>query len=117
MAKFVGPNGQRHLRSKRASIWLVRYVHDRDDYICVYCGGPAVEVDHVIPHSRGGLTDESNLVACCRQCNAIAKNQLFATIEIKRIYILEETEARKANALEVGIQGVRSGREGSGRVD
>lgn len=102
---------------KRPSLWLVRYVQDRDDYMCVYCRGPAVEVDHVIPYSRGGLTDESNLVACCRQCNAIAKNKLFKTIDLKRKYILEEIAYRKANALEIGVQGVRSGREGNGVGD
>jgi 5-methylcytosine-specific restriction endonuclease McrA len=41
----------------------------RDEERCVYCGLPAITVDHVIPRSRGGSDDEDNLVACCSECN------------------------------------------------
>jgi hypothetical protein len=41
-----------------------RRVLVRDGRICYVCGGPnADEVDHVIPRSRGGTHDESNLRA------------------------------------------------------
>lgn len=36
---------------------------------CVYCGGPAEQMDHVTPKSRGGRTTLANLVPACRQCN------------------------------------------------
>lgn len=44
------------------------------DFRCHYCGrsaGPNVtlQVDHVIPLSKGGTDDRSNLVAACWDCN------------------------------------------------
>lgn len=45
--------------------------------VCVYCGrefGKQWEqqptIDHVLPVSRGGTKHETNLVGCCRACNA-----------------------------------------------
>jgi len=37
---------------------------------CAYCGCEATTRDHVIPLSRGGLDDESNIVPACRSCNS-----------------------------------------------
>jgi len=37
---------------------------------CVYCGEPAVEIDHFIPKALGGSDALSNLVPACRSCNA-----------------------------------------------
>ena len=36
---------------------------------CVYCGGKAETVDHVLPRSRGGRSTWLNLVAACFTCN------------------------------------------------
>lgn len=41
----------------------------RDGDSCAYCGQHAITVDHVLPKSRGGTEDPSNLVACCKPCN------------------------------------------------
>lgn len=45
----------------------------RDNYTCQYCGKrlPKSEltIDHVIPRSRGGKTEWSNVVVACRRCN------------------------------------------------
>ena len=53
--------------------WRVKrmYVLERDNYTCQYCGnntGP-LEVDHVMPKCRGGLSAEENLVCACFTCN------------------------------------------------
>lgn len=37
---------------------------------CVQCSEPAVDVDHIIPRSRGGTDDESNLQAYCHRCHS-----------------------------------------------
>lgn len=52
----------------------VRFVvFDRDNFTCQYCGlkapNVALEVDHVIPVSKGGTNDISNLVTSCLDCN------------------------------------------------
>jgi 5-methylcytosine-specific restriction endonuclease McrA len=42
----------------------------RDSCRCVYCGTRHdLDVDHVVPASRGGPTVEGNLVLSCRRCN------------------------------------------------
>lgn len=48
------------------------YVRARDNYTCQYCGKinlPDLEVDHIVPKSRGGADRPDNLVATCHKCN------------------------------------------------
>ncbi len=46
---------------------------DHGWYTCSYCGSKLrrgeVDVDHVIPKSRGGSNSVSNLTASCSHCN------------------------------------------------
>jgi uncharacterized protein YdaU (DUF1376 family) len=46
-------------------------VLNRDQHRCVYCGvsDVALQLDHVLPRSRGGSDTPDNLVACCKPCN------------------------------------------------
>jgi hypothetical protein len=48
-------------------------VFKRDRFTCLYCGAkpPAVvlEVDHVVPVSKGGISQSHNLVTSCFDCN------------------------------------------------
>lgn len=48
-------------------------VYARDGYQCQYCGdGPDVSqlnLDHVVPRSRGGATSWDNVVCSCLPCN------------------------------------------------
>lgn len=48
-------------------------VMKRDRFQCVYCGEPGtdveLEIDHIIPVSKGGSNNFSNLVTACRKCN------------------------------------------------
>lgn len=48
-------------------------IFKRDDFTCQYCGQkpPAVvlEVDHVMPVSKGGDNEKENLVTSCFDCN------------------------------------------------
>ena len=54
------------------------YVRARDKYTCLYCGEimpDRLEVDHIVPRSRGGSNTPSNLVAACHDCNQEKGNQ------------------------------------------
>ena len=48
-------------------------VYLRDNYICQYCkqmfGHKELTLDHVIPKSKGGKTEWTNVVSACRKCN------------------------------------------------
>ncbi len=91
----------RVLRSERTSLpvpvvlCLTRYVHvpqrravpptrrtvlQRDNHRCAYCGGGADTVDHVLPRSRGGRHEWSNVVAACVRCNHRKADRLLQEI-------------------------------------
>lgn len=58
---------KRHVRFSRANIY------GRDRNTCQYCGRgfsrSELNLDHVIPRSRGGLSTWENIVCCCLHCN------------------------------------------------
>ena len=49
------------------------YLLEKFGHRCVYCGGlsrdPVLNIDHVVPRSRGGTDRVSNLALACRSCN------------------------------------------------
>jgi HNH endonuclease len=48
-----------------------KIVLERDGYICKWCGRPGNVVDHLIPVSKGGPSDDPDLlVTSCRPCNS-----------------------------------------------
>jgi 5-methylcytosine-specific restriction endonuclease McrA len=58
---------------RREAKFSRRNIYTRDGYRCQYCGRrlPAGELTcyHVVPRSRGGRTEWSNIVTCCVDCN------------------------------------------------
>jgi 5-methylcytosine-specific restriction endonuclease McrA len=46
----------------------------------VYCSQPADTIDHVIPRSRGGTHDWSNVVAACKRDNLTKADQLLSEL-------------------------------------
>lgn len=45
-------------------------IYRRDGGECVYCGSTKqLTLDHVIPKSKGGGNEWTNLVTCCNKCN------------------------------------------------
>lgn len=56
-------------------------VFKRDNYTCVECGakkddGATLHVDHIIPVSRGGTDELSNLQTLCSDCNLNKSNMI-----------------------------------------
>ena len=49
----------------------------RDFNTCQYCGKKAESIDHIIPKSKGGKHEWSNVVACCKKCNLIKADKLL----------------------------------------
>jgi 5-methylcytosine-specific restriction endonuclease McrA len=45
--------------------------------VCASCGATQdLTVDHIVPLSRGGSSDLSNLQTLCRSCNGIKSGQI-----------------------------------------
>ena len=64
--------GQRALMTSK----LRQHIKERDNFTCKCCGVSVaqephllLEIDHIIPVSRGGLTTEDNLQTLCWRCN------------------------------------------------
>lgn len=53
-------------------------VFKRDGFVCRYCGAnpmtAVLQVDHVVPVSKGGTNDPVNLVTSCFSCNSGKSN-------------------------------------------
>ncbi|MFI6030473.1 HNH endonuclease [Amycolatopsis magusensis] len=65
----------------RAQVPLTRAgLMHRDRYRCVYCGGRAETIDHVVPRSKGGEHSWQNCVACCTRCNHRKADSLLSEI-------------------------------------
>jgi len=52
-------------------------IFKRDNFTCQYCGCETdLSLDHVIPKSKGGRSNWSNLVTACKKCNALKGDDL-----------------------------------------
>ncbi len=72
---FITDSAPLALHSSRLAFEAWKEVRDfvfaRDDYTCIYCSerGGILECDHIVPISRGGTNEPSNLGTACRKCN------------------------------------------------
>ena len=65
----------------------------RDGYKCLYCGCiENLTLDHIMPQSRGGNNEWTNLATCCGSCNVKKGNrtpgeaEMPLTKQVKRPY-------------------------------
>ncbi len=118
-AEIVEAEQGRPVRSERmamprpAVIRLTKFIHvprrfrrqvtntflfARDHYQCQYCGREAAELkpresltrDHVIPMSRGGQNEWTNVVTACSSCNTRKASRLPAEINMQPLVIPAE---------------------------
>lgn len=63
----------------------------RDRQICGYCGGHFAEgdltVEHILPVSRGGQHDWTNVVTACRSCNTRKGNRTPEEAHMPILYV------------------------------
>ena len=52
----------------------------RDDFRCAYCDGVGDTIDHVVPRSRGGRHEWTNVVAACRRDNTLKGDRFLSEL-------------------------------------
>lgn len=76
-------------------------VFKRDSFTCVYCGRSApdvvLHVDHIVPVSKGGTDDLTNLVTSCADCNLGKSNHEIndKSVVMKQKRQLDELNERR----------------------
>jgi len=61
---------------------LRQRVAESFDHRCAYCHtaqriiGPLLEIDHILPQSKGGSSDEENLALACPVCNSFKSDEI-----------------------------------------
>ena len=56
----------------------------RDKFMCQYCGNKNdLTFDHLLPKSKGGITDWENVVTACSTCNVKKGGKLFEVSGMK----------------------------------
>lgn len=65
-------SGDQYQQGELAEYEIRNYVLDRGQHKCGYCSvkGVPLEIEHVIPRSRGGTNRVSNLIPACHSCNS-----------------------------------------------
>lgn len=71
---------QRNLMTKK----LREFIKKRDNFTCCSCGNSVekepnllLEIDHIIPVSKGGFTQEDNLQTLCWKCNRAKSDKIL----------------------------------------
>ncbi|MBU1319406.1 MAG: HNH endonuclease [candidate division Zixibacteria bacterium] len=78
-------------------------IFERDKFKCQYCDLDAskdfkmwwtanLSIDHVVPKSKGGTDDPSNLVVACHSCNLFKGSASCSNIEEARDVVAERKE-------------------------
>ena len=80
LKNFIKPS--KHPSFTRFNVFL------RDKFACQYCGDKKdLTFDHLLPKSKGGVTDWENVVTACSTCNVKKGGRLFSISEGMRLYI------------------------------
>ena len=85
LAEWVGEEGaltQCQWSSRHVSDKLRIRIKSRDGNKCTHCGSKRnIEIDHIVPISKGGTGDEDNLQCLCRTCNRKKRTKGYVAVE------------------------------------
>lgn len=83
-------------------------IYMRDKFTCLYCGRDCSQMaaaefglDHLIPCSKGGTNENTNLVTACRSCNSSRGNRDLAECALGGT--LERIEAQRCLPVNVEL--------------
>lgn len=82
---------------------------ERDGRRCVRCGsGEDLAIDHVIPRSKGGTSDDDNLQTLCRRCNSSKGNRDHASTSAQRRAEVGSTSSEDRGDVARGLRSLGS---------
>ena len=79
----------------RTSIKLNREnIYFRDAYKCYLCGNEFdkrdLSIDHIVPSSKGGKLEWTNVITCCKKCNYEKGDKLLSQMNVKPKFAARE---------------------------
>ncbi len=102
--------GQRALMTSK----LRNFIKKRDNHTCQYCSVSLaaephllLEVDHIIPLSRGGMSTEENLQTLCWRCNRSKSNKVAGKHVAASVTAKAHVSMQPANASDAEYSTVR----------
>ena len=76
-------------------------IHKFTEKSCIYCGKPSESIDHILPRSKGGLSNTENCVPACLSCNGDkSNNEAFYWYRKQKFY-----DPRRAMAIRAWSDG------------
>lgn len=61
------------------------------DNQCAYCGSDKdITLDHIVPKTKGGSDHTTNLISCCKRCNADKAHEDWIIWFIQQPFFTEE---------------------------
>lgn len=91
-SSIVMIRGRHRIPQGHAHVGLTKHrLFVRDRQVCAYCGSRFVEteltVEHIVPVSRGGRHEWTNVVTACRSCNTRKGNRRPEEAHMPLIYV------------------------------
>ena len=76
-------------------------IHKFTEKSCIYCGKTSESIDHILPRSKGGLSNTENCVPACLSCNGDkSNNEAFYWYRKQKFY-----DPRRAMAIRAWSEG------------
>ena len=92
--------GEQYQRGTLHGTEVRAYLMQKWDGKCAYCGSDCkLEIEHLVPKSRGGSNRVSNLVMACRKCNESKSTKTLEEFLSKKPAQLARIQAQQRNPL------------------
>ena len=76
--EYLNAKEKRRADLKKIGNVPLEFIRELNNKSCAYCGfflAGKMQIDHVIPISRGGMHTQNNLVSACKTCNQSKSNK------------------------------------------